>query len=436
VTDTLTPVLTDNWDADRSWTLASYTQGGGYAALDKVFAMSPDDVIAAVKDSNLRGRSGAGFPTGMKWSFIPQDNPKPKYLVVNADESEPGTCKDIPLMMASPHTLVEGVVLTCYAIRANRAFIYVRGEVLEVIRRVEAAVAEAYAAGHLGKDIHGSGYDLDIVVHAGAGAYICGEETALLEGLEGRRGQPRLRPPFPAVAGLYASPTVINNVESIASVPSIIRNGADWFASMGTEKSKGMGIFSLSGHVERPGQYEAPLGITLRTLIDLAGGIRNGHELKFWTPGGSSTPILTAEHLDVPLDFESVGTAGSMLGTRALQIFDETTCVVRAVLRWTEFYKHESCGKCTPCREGTWWLAQTLARLEQGNGTEEDLDLLLDQCDNILGRAFCALGDGATSPITSSIHYFRDEYLAHLQQGGCPFDPAASTLFAPEGAPA
>jgi NADH-quinone oxidoreductase subunit F len=266
-------------------------------------------------------------------------------------------------------------------------------------------------------------------VHAGAGAYICGEETALLDSLEGRRGQPRLRPPFPAVAGLYASPTVINNAESIASVPSIIANGSGWFAGMGTEKSNGFGIFSLSGHVTRPGQYEAPLGITLRQLLDLAGGVRDGHELKFWTPGGSSTPLFTAEHLDVPLDFESVGAAGSMLGTRALQIFDETTCVVRAVLRWTEFYKHESCGKCTPCREGTWWLAQVLARLEQGNGEPADLDLLLDQCDNILGRAFCALGDGATSPITSSIKYFKDEYLSHLEQGGCPFDPAKSTLF-------
>jgi NADH-quinone oxidoreductase subunit F len=431
--DTLTPVLTDNWDQERSWTLASYEQHGGDGALKKALAMRPDDVITAVKDSGLRGRGGAGFPTGMKWSFIPQDNPNPKYLVVNADESEPGTCKDVPLMMASPHTLIEGVIISSYAIRANRAFIYVRGEVLHVVRRLQRAVEEAYRAGHLGQDIHGYGYDLDVVVHAGAGAYICGEETALLDSLEGRRGQPRLRPPFPAVAGLYASPTVVNNVESIASVPSIIGNGADWFSAMGTEKSKGFGIFSLSGHVANPGQYEAPLGITLRTLIDLAGGVRNGHELKFWTPGGSSTPILTGEHLDVPLDFEAVGEAGSMLGTRALQIFDETTCVVRAVLRWTEFYKHESCGKCTPCREGTWWLVQTLANLEQGIGTESDLDLLLDQCDNILGRAFCALGDGATSPISSSIQYFRDEYLAHLTQGGCPFDPVASTVFAAEG---
>ncbi len=433
---TLTPVLTDNWDAERSWTMASYESRGGYDALKKALAMSQDAVIEAVKDSGLRGRGGAGFPTGMKWGFIPQDNPNPKYLVVNADESEPGTCKDVPLMMASPHTLVEGVIISSYAIRANKAFIYVRGEVLHVVRRLQRAVQEAYLAGHLGKNIHGSGYDLDLVVHAGAGAYICGEETALLDSLEGRRGQPRLRPPFPAVAGLYASPTVINNVESIASVPSIIGNGPEWFSSMGTEKSKGFGIFSLSGHVTRPGQYEAPLGITLRELIGLAGGMREGHELKFWTPGGSSTPLLTAEHLDVPLDFEGVAAVGSMLGTRALQIFDETTCVVRAVLRWTEFYKHESCGKCTPCREGTWWLAQTLAWLEKGQGSESDLDLLLDQCDNILGRAFCALGDGATSPISSSIKYFRDEYLAHLSHGGCPFDPAASTVFATAGASA
>ncbi|MDN5892697.1 MAG: NADH-quinone oxidoreductase subunit NuoF [Nocardioides sp.] len=439
MTDTLTPVLTDNWGTDRSWTLEAYEAQGGYRALAKALAPEfggPDAVVSEVKESGLRGRGGAGFPTGMKWSFIPQDNPKPKYLVVNADESEPGTCKDIPLMMASPHTLVEGVIISSYAIRANTAFIYVRGEVLHVVRRLQAAVREAYAAGHLGKDVHGTGYDLDLIVHAGAGAYICGEETALLDSLEGRRGQPRLRPPFPAVAGLYASPTVINNVESIASVPSIIAHGADWFGSMGTEKSKGYVIYSLSGHVKKPGQYEAPLGITLRELIDLGGGMREGHQLKFWTPGGSSTPILTEEHLDMPLDYEAVGAAGSMLGTRALQIFDETTCVVRAVLRWTEFYKHESCGKCTPCREGTWWLAQTLARLEQGRGSESDLDLLLDQCENILGRAFCALGDGATSPISSSIQYFREEYLAHLTHGGCPFDPMASAVFAPQGAQA
>jgi NADH-quinone oxidoreductase subunit F len=333
-------------------------------------------------------------------------------------------------MMANPHVLVEGVIIASYAIRATHAFIYIRGEVLHVIRRMQQAVADAYRKGYAGKGIFGTGYDLEIVVHAGAGAYICGEETALLDSLEGRRGQPRLRPPFPAVAGLYGCPTVINNVESIASVPSIVAGGADWFGSMGTEKSKGYTLYSLSGHVANPGQFEAPLGVTLRQLLDLSGGMREGHRLKFWTPGGSSTPILTDAHLDVPLDYEAVGAAGSMLGTKALQCFDETTCVVRAVLRWTEFYAHESCGKCTPCREGTYWLVQMLKRLEKGQGSEAEIDQLLDICDNILGRSFCALGDGATSPITSAIEYFRDEFVQHLTEGGCPFDPVASTLFA------
>lgn len=426
---TLSPVLSDQWDAERSWTLATYEQGRGYRALRTALGMEPADVVTAVKDSGLRGRGGAGFPTGLKWSFLPQPDGGPRYLVVNADESEPGTCKDIPLMMATPHLLVEGVAITSFAIGCTHAFIYVRGEVLHVYRRLLRAVEEAYAAGHLGKDIHGSGFDLDVTVHAGAGAYICGEETALLDSLEGRRGQPRLKPPFPAVAGLYARPTVVNNVESIASVPSIIDRGVDWFRSMGTEKSAGFGIFSLSGHVERPGQYEAPLGITLRELLDMAGGVRAGHELKFWTPGGSSTPLFTAEHLDVPLDYESVGAAGSMLGTRALQIFDDSTCVVRAITRWAEFYAHESCGKCTPCREGTYWLKQILARIEHGRGTMEDLDTLLDVCDNILGRAFCALGDGATSTITSGIALFREEFEAHITGGACPFDPVASAKF-------
>jgi NADH-quinone oxidoreductase subunit F len=433
---TLTPVLSKYWDADRAWSLQTYQDNDGYEALRAALGMHQDAVVQAVKDSGLRGRGGAGFPTGMKWGFIPQGDGKDHYLVVNADESEPGTCKDIPLMMATPHALIEGVIISSYAIRANQAFIYVRGEVVHVIRRLQQAVQEAYDAGFLGTDILGSSYNLELTVHAGAGAYICGEETALLDSLEGRRGQPRLRPPFPAVAGLYASPTVINNVESIASVPVIVQNGAEWFGSMGTEKSKGMTLYSLSGHVKRPGQFEAPLGITLRELLDLAGGVREGHQLKFWTPGGSSTPLLTAEHLDVPLDYEGVGAAGSMLGTKALQIFDDSTCVVRAVLRWTEFYKHESCGKCTPCREGTWWLVQMLARLEQGQGDVGDLETLLDQCDNILGRSFCALADGAVSPITSSIQFFRDEYIAHFEHGGCPFDPAASTLFATAGATA
>jgi NADH-quinone oxidoreductase subunit F len=419
---TLTPILSAHWDEKDSFTFEGYKRHGGYKAAEKALAMDPDAVIQMIKDSGLRGRGGAGFPTGMKWGFIPQGDNKDHYLVVNADESEPGTCKDTPLLMANPHVLIEGCIIACHAIRAKQAFIYIRGEVTHVVRRVNQAITDAYAAGLLGKGV-------DVVLHIGAGAYICGEETALLDSLEGFRGQPRLRPPFPAIAGLYAKPTVVNNVESIASVPAIIANGAEWYQSMGTEKSKGATLYSLSGHVNNPGQFEAPLGITLREILEIAGGVRTGHKLKFWTPGGSSTPLFTDAHLDIPLDYEGVSAAGSMLGTKALQIFDETTCVVRAVLRWTEFYKHESCGKCTPCREGTWWLVQILRDLEAGVGTEADLEKLLDLCDNIMGRSFCALGDGATSPITSSIKYFRDEYIAHLTQGGCPFDPVQSTLF-------
>ena len=430
----LTPVLSAFWDQKDSFTIAGYKRNGGYKAVEKALSMEPDSIIQMVKDSGLRGRGGAGFPTGMKWGFIPQGDNKEHYLVVNADESEPGTCKDTPLLLANPHVLIEGVIIASYAIRANHAFIYIRGEVTHVIRRVQQAIEDAYKDGLLGKNIRGKGFNLELVLHVGAGAYICGEETALLDSLEGFRGQPRLRPPFPAIAGLYARPTVVNNVESIASVPSIIEKGAEWFASMGTEKSKGYTLYSLSGHVKNPGQFEAPLGITLRELIDMAGGIRAGHRLKFWTPGGSSTPMFTDAHLDTPLDYEGVAAAGSMLGTKALQIFDETTCVLRAVLRWTEFYKHESCGKCTPCREGTWWLVQALKNLENGEGKPEDLDKLLDLCDNIMGRSFCALADGAASPIISSLQYFRAEYLEHLSNGGCPFDPAASTIFERAGA--
>ncbi|WP_440900424.1 NADH-quinone oxidoreductase subunit NuoF [Actinosynnema sp.] len=410
--DNLTPVLTKRWLSPRSWTLKTYEQLEGYTALRKALKVHPDQLIQQCKDSGLRGRGGAGFPTGMKWGFIPQGDGKPHYLVINADEGEPGTCKDIPLMMADPHSLVEGIIITSYAIRANFAAIYVRGEVLHVIRRLNAAVREAYEAGYLGKDILGSGFDLDLVVHAGAGAYICGEETALLDSLEGRRGQPRLKPPFPATAGLYASPTVVNNVETIASVPYVVNGGSDWFRSMGRDRSPGPKIYSLSGHVERPGQYEAPMGTTLRTLLEMAGGMKDGIPLKFWTPGGSSTPLFTAEHLDVPLDFEGVAEAGSMLGTTAVQIFNETVSVPWAVMKWTEFYKHESCGKCTPCREGTYWLTKTLQRMVRGEGTPSDIDTLLDVCSNILGRSFCALGDGAVSPITRGIKYFKDEFLA------------------------
>jgi NADH-quinone oxidoreductase subunit F len=415
---TLTPVLTRRWLSPKSWTLDTYTELEGYTAVRTALAAHPDRLIQLIKDSGLRGRGGAGFPTGMKWGFIPQAKPgeqptgpaaKPTYLVINADEGEPGTCKDVPLMMADPHSLIEGCIITSYAIRAHQCYIYVRGEMVHCNRRLHQAVTEAYQAGYLGKDILGSGFDLDIIIHAGAGAYICGEEAALLDSLEGRRGQPRLKPPFPATSGLYAAPTVVNNVETICSVPYIVNGGSEWFRRMGTEKSPGPKIYSISGHVHRPGQYEAGLGTTLRELLELAGGMKG--QLKFWTPGGSSTPLLTAEHLDVPLDFEGAAAAGSMLGTTAVMVFNTSVSVPWAVMKWTEFYKHESCGKCTPCREGTYWLTQILQRMVRKEGTPADVETMLDVCDNILGRSFCALGDGAASPITSGIKYFRQEFL-------------------------
>lgn len=427
----LTPVLTRRWNEPEPWTLVTYERTGGYTALRSALAMEPGDIVQMVKDAGLRGRGGAGFPAGMKWGFMPGEDGKPHYLVVNADESEPGACKDTPLMTLDPHSLLEGAIIAAYAMRASRAFIYIRGEVVHTIRRVRGAVREAYAAGYLGENILGSGFDLDVLVHAGAGAYEAGEETALLDSLEGYRAQPRLRPPFPAQSGLYAQPTTVNNVCTIASVPYIIRGGPEWFRMMGREKAPGTAIYSLSGHVAHPGQYEAPLGTTLRELLELAGGMRTGHELKFWTPGGSSTPILTAEHLDIPLDYEGVTDVGSAFGTASPMLFDETTCVVRAVLRWSEFYAHESCGKCTPCREGTYWQTQILERLEHGRGDEVDLEVLLDTCDNILGRSLCALGDFATGPVTSSIKHFRDEYVAHYERGGCPLATHRTLVGAP-----
>jgi NADH-quinone oxidoreductase subunit F len=423
----LTPVLTKRFGTDRPWLIDNYERLDGYAALRRAFSMQPDELITLVKESNLRGRGGAGFPTGMKWQFIPQNDGKPHYVVVNADEGEPGTCRDLPLMMNDPHSMIEGILIACYAVRANWAFVYIRGEAVHALRRVTAAVEEARARGYVGRNVLGTGYPIEITVHAGAGAYICGEETALLDSLEGRRGQPRLKPPFPATNGLYDAPTVVNNVGTLASVPYIVLGGAEWFKQMGPDGSPGPCIYSLSGRVANPGQYEAPMGTTLRELLQMAGGMSRGKELKFWTPGGSSTPLFTAEHLDVPLDFDSAMTAGSMNGTSAVQIFDADDCVVRATQMWSEFYKHESCGKCTPCREGTYWYVGIYDRLERGNATEEDLNTLLDLSDNILGRSFCALGDGATSPVSSSIQYFRDEYLAHLNGHGCPF-PGARTL--------
>ncbi len=425
----LTPILTAHWDEADSHTLAGYSRHHGYAAWKRVIGTDPDAIIATVKESGLRGRGGAGFPTGMKWSFVPQNDGKPHYLVVNADESEPGACKDIPLMLANPHALIEGVAIASYAIRANHAFIYIRGEVPHVHRRVRAAVAEAYAAGHLGKNINGTGFDLDVVVHAGAGAYICGEETALLDSLEGRRGQPRLKPPFPAVAGLYAAPTVINNVETIANIPYIVRNGADWLRQFGTEKSPGFKLFAVSGHVNNPGIFEAPLGITMRELLGYAGGMREGRKVKFWLPGGSSVPMLTEEHLDLPLTYEDMAAAGTMLGTGTPMVFDETTSVVKAVSRWLHFYKHESCGKCTPCREGTFWISDLLHRLEHGEGKTEDLGLLDDLCRQLGGRSFCALGDAAATPFPAAMKYFRAEFEAGVHTPADEaFEPAAAFI--------
>ena len=428
---TLTPVITEHWDQPDLYTLDGYKRVGGYVALEKALKLDPDAIINTVKDSGLRGRGGAGFPTGMKWSFVPQNDGKPHYLVVNADESEPGACKDIPIMMANPHALIEGVIITSFAIRANHAFIYIRGEVPNALRKVASAVAEARRAGLVGKNILGSGFDLEIVVHSGAGAYICGEETALLDSLEGFRGQPRLKPPFPAVAGLYASPTVINNVETICNIPYIIDRGVDWFRSFGTEKSPGFKVWAVSGHVNNPGIFEAPLGITMRQLLEYAGGVRGGGKVKFWLPGGSSVPLLTEEHLDLPMTYEEMAAAGTMLGTGTPMIFDETVSVVKAVTRWLEFYKHESCGKCTPCREGTYWITGMLENFEHGHAKESDLELLVSACNQIAGRSFCALGDAAATPFPAALKYFRDEFVAATNSPvDDAFDPVASYIYA------
>ncbi|HEX6122629.1 MAG TPA: NADH-quinone oxidoreductase subunit NuoF [Ktedonobacterales bacterium] len=419
--------VTPHFDVPGIDQIAVYREHGGYEALAEALRrFQPDELLDEVKKSGLRGRGGAGFPTGQKWSFLPPTSPKPRYLCVNADESEPGTFKDRMIMEVSPHLLIEGTILTAYATKVHHAFIYVRGELPYAAAQISRAVREAEEAGFLGTNILGSGYDLEITVHRGAGAYICGEESALLESLEGKRGYPRLKPPFPAVVGLYAGPTVINNVETVATVPAVVRYGAETYAAYGTEKSKGTRIFCLSGHVARPGNYELPLGIPLRVLIeDFGGGVRGGKQLKAVIPGGSSTPLLTPSQLDTPLDYESVAAAGSMLGSGGVIVLDEETCIVGAVLRMSEFYRDESCGKCTPCREGTFWLVQLLERLEEGHGNESDIALLDDICDNMLGKCFCPLGDAATMSITSSIKLFRDEYRHHIHAHGCLVGPGA-----------
>ena len=370
-------VLTKRFDVADAHTLDGYLGSGGFSALRKALADTPENLRNVVKDSGLRGRGGAGFPTGVKWSFVPQGTGKPIYLVINADEGEPGTFKDRELMERDPFQLLEGILISAYALNCRRSFIFLRGEYLFPGMRIEEALWEGYQQGYIGKDVLGSGWAHDITLHYAAGAYICGEETALLDALEGRRGQPRLRPPFPAVAGLYASPTVVNNVETIMAVTHIVDHGADYWKAYGTEKSPGTKLFCVSGEVARPGNYEWPMGATAREIVEEScQGMLPGRTLKFWCPGGSSTPLLTAEHYDTPMDFDGVAAAGSLLGTGAMMMFSDKTSVVDAVLNWTKFYEHESCGKCTPCREGTFWLAQVLERIIAGHGRVEDLDVL------------------------------------------------------------
>jgi NADH-quinone oxidoreductase subunit F len=421
VTIDFEPRLTRNWKDPSAIGLDGYVAAGGYTGLRQALDMGDADIVEQVKASGLRGRGGAGFPTGMKWGFVPRDTGKPTYVVVNFDESEPGTCNNRELVEREPHRLLEGTAIAALAIGCETAYIYVRGEYLWQSIVLERAIAEAYTGGYLGADICGSDKRVDVVLHRGAGAYICGEETALLNSLEGLRGQPRLRPPFPAVEGLFASPTVINNVETLMNVPDIITNGVEWFRAVGTEKSPGSKLLTISGKVERPGNYEIPLGTPFSAVLEeLAGGMLGGRALKAWTPGGSSTPLLTAAHADTGLDYESLAAAGSMLGTAAIMVLDETDCVVDCAQRMVAFYAHESCGKCTPCREGTWWATRVLERLEDGSGRREDLPLMHDMGTNILFRAFCALADGTASVINSSLAHFADEYEEHVRLGRCP----------------
>jgi NADH-quinone oxidoreductase subunit F len=420
---TFKPILLHDVGRPGYEPLAEYRARGGYKALEKAVTQhAPDEVTEIVKQSGLRGRGGAGFPAGLKWSFLPKGYPGPRYLVCNADEGEPGTCKDRPIMEKPPHLLLEGIAITCYAIRAKIAYIYVRGEYYTAMDVLEKAIDEAYKAGLLGKRILGKEFDLDVYVHPGAGAYICGEETALLDSLEGKRGYPRLKPPFPAVEGLYRRPTIINNVETLASIPSIIEKGAEWFKSLGREKSSGFKIYPVSGHVKRPGNYEVPMKTTLRQLIyDYAGGIRNDRKLKAVIPGGSSTPVLAPDSLDVVADFEGIAEAGSMLGSAGIIVMDETVCMVWVALKLSRFYHHESCGQCTPCREGTAWITKVMERMEGGQGRPEEIDLLLDLCHKIDGRCICPLGDAATPCIKSTIQHFRHEYEQHIALRRCPF---------------
>jgi NADH-quinone oxidoreductase subunit F len=415
------PVLTAHVKEPYSYTLESYLKYGGYQALRKSLAMSAEEIIDTVKKSGLRGRGGAGFPTGAKWGFVPKDTPKPKYLLINADESEPGTFKDHVLLERNPHLMFEGCIIGCRAIGAKTCYIYIRGEFYHMQRQIESELQKARDAGYIGRNILGSGQDCDIWVHRGAGAYEAGEETALIESLEGKRAQPRIKPPFPAVVGVYGCPTVVNNVETICNVPLIIERGHEWFASLGPEKNTGPKLYCVSGHVERPGVYEATMSVTLRELIyDYSGGIKGGKKIKAIIPGGSSVNVLLPDKLDTPASFDALVQAGSMLGSAALIVMDETVSMVWLAKNLIHFYKHESCGKCTPCREGADWLYKILDKIERGDGQMRDIDLLMNVCNNIGGKTLCPFGDAEIAPVLSTIQHFRHEYETYIREGGMP----------------
>jgi NADH-quinone oxidoreductase subunit F len=418
-------VISRRFGIPNSKKIDVYMQHDGYQALEKALKqMTPDLIIDEMKKSNLRGRGGAGFPTGMKWSFVPKDTSKPKYVLANCDESEPGTSKDRPLLEMDPHQLIEGMVIAGRAVGAQAGYAYVRGEYRYVIDILDVAIAEAYAKGYLGKNILGSGFNFDLATHTGAGAYECGEESALMESLEGKRGYPRIRPPFPAVVGLYGCPTVINNAETLSSVPAIILKGGEWYAGLGTPKNGGTRLYSISGHVNKPGIYELPLGFNLKRMIeDVAGGMRDGKKLKAVIPGGSSCPLMSANEIDVALDFDSVAKVGSMLGSGGTVVIDEDACMVDVARRIMHFYAHESCGWCIPCREGTTWLRKMLDRFHEGGGRPEDIPLIDELSKNMLGRTFCPLGDAAAMPTISIVKKWRNEFEDHLH-GKCPYKPA------------
>src|SRR5215813_13614272 len=407
--------------------LDRYLELDGYKATQKALTMEPEAIINEVKTSNLRGRGGAGFPTGLKWSFVPKQSPKPKYVLCNGDESEPGTCKDRLIAEHDPHSIIEGVMIAALAIGSKTGYIYLRGEYRYLVVIMEKAVADAYARAFIGKNIFGSGRDLDVHVHSGAGAYEVGEESALMESLEGKRGVPRIKPPFPAVVGLWGCPTVINNVETLASVPHIILGGGQWFADLGTPKNGGPRLFCLAGNLNKPGVYELPMGYNLKKMIyDVGGGIPNGRNLKGVVPGGSSTPILTANEIDIAMDFDTVAKAGSMLGSGGVVVLDDAQCIVKFALRTMKFYQHESCGWCIPCREGTDWLEKTLHRFHSGGGVAKDIDNMYYLSENMLGKTFCALGDAAAMPTMAFVKKFRKEFEDHLNGKPCPFEKAGT----------